>query len=400
MRTIAAVTVARSDWGIYRPVLNHIQQDPDLQLNVIAAGAHLCADHGTTLDEITADGFDIVDNIDMLLLADTPAAVAKSMGLGTIGFAQAFHRCRPDILLVLGDRFEMHAAALAAVPFQIPIAHIHGGEVTHGAIDDAFRHAITKYSHLHFPSTSEHARRIEQLGEEPWRITISGAPALDNLRMMPLLDRAELERRVGLSLQQPPLMLTFHPVTLQFEQTEQQIGEVLAGLEVFAGPIVISRPNADPGNAVIVQMLEDFCRRRPETVLFQNLGTQAYFSLMNESLAMVGNSSSGIIEAASFGLPVVNIGLRQAGRPRSANIIDVDCNADAIRRAIRQATTSEFRRRCQSLPNIYGDGTASEKIVGRLKAEPLNERLMLKQFRDLPADLNSQRESQRRRVAA
>ncbi len=383
MRTIAAVTVARSDWGIYRPVLKRIQQDSELRLNVIASGSHLCADHGTTLDEIEADGFNVTERVDMLLQADSPSAVATSMGLGTIGFAQAFQRCRPDMLLVLGDRFEMHAAALAAVPFQIPIAHIHGGEVTHGAIDDAFRHAITKYSHLHFPSTREHARRIEQLGEEPWRITISGAPALDNLTTVPLLTRDELECRVGIPLDQPPLLLTFHPVTLQVDQAEQQIQQVLSGLDAFAGPIVISRPNADPGNAIIVRLLEEFRDRRPHTSLIQNLGTQGYFSLMNAAAAMAGNSSSGIIEAASFGLPVVNIGLRQAGRPRSANIIDVDCNADAIRLAIRQATAPEFRLRCQRLPNIYGDGTASEKIVDRLKSEPLTERLMVKKFHDI-----------------
>lgn len=396
LRTITAVTVGRSDWGIYRPILNVIRETPGLQLKVIAAGAHLVHQHGGTIAEIQADGFEVDDSVDMLLASDSPEAIAKSMGLGTIGFAQAFQRARPDLLLVLGDRFEMHAAAVAATPFRIPIAHVHGGEVTEGAIDDAYRHAITKYSHLHFVSTAEHARRVVQLGEEPWRVTISGAPALDNLNTLSLMTLSELERLVGIELRRPPLLVTFHPVTLQFESAEEQIQQLIAALERELEnsrstgrplPIVITRPNADTRHSRIVERLEDFCAAHADIRLVSSLGTRGYFSMMAIAAAMVGNSSSGIIEAASFRLPVVNIGLRQAGRPRSENVIDVDCDAEAISGALGTAMTPEFRDGLQSLTNPYGDGRAAVRIVQRLAGVPVDPSLMIKKFHDLPFEL-------------
>jgi len=383
MRNICVVTVARSDWGIYRPVLRAIQDDSDLELSLIASGAHLAPGLGSTIDEIHEDGFEVQDRVDMLLASDTPAAVARSMALGTMGFAQVFDHRRPDVLLVLGDRFEMHAAALATVPFQIPVAHIHGGEVTHGAIDDSLRHAITKYSHLHFPSTQAHADRIRQLGEERWRITVSGAPALDNLRQVPMLSVAELEDRVRLPLPAPPLLVTYHPVTRQYEQSESQVVELLSALAGRTGPMVVTRPNVDSGHSVIAGHFEQFCRDRPNVQLVDNLGTQGYFSLMNVASAMVGNSSSGIIEAASFRLPVVNIGIRQTGRPRSANVIDVDCTAAEISSAIETAVSDEFRASLDGLTNVYGDGHAAGRIVRRLRNESLDETLLLKKFCDI-----------------
>lgn len=384
MRTISAVTVGRSDWGIYRPVLEAIRRDSDLRLHLIAASAHLVSCHGSSLTDIERDGFQIDDQVDMLLASDRPVSIATSMGLGTIGVAQVLQRVRPDLLLVLGDRFEMHAAALAATPFRIPIAHIHGGEVTEGAIDDAYRHAITKYSHLHFVSNHDHARRVIQLGEEPWRVTVSGAPALDNLAELKVLDCAELSALVGMSLEDRPLLVTMHPVTLQFEDAGTQITQLLTALEDVEQPIVITRPNADTNHSEMLRQIELFAQTHRNVRLVANLGTRAYFSLMKIAAAMVGNSSSGIIEAASFQLPVVNIGLRQQGRPRSGNVLDVDCRSDQIRAAIQKATSSEFHTHVQSCANIYGDGHASTRIVDILKTQPLDSRLLIKRFYDIP----------------
>ncbi|MEY3176172.1 MAG: hypothetical protein RLZZ436_4086 [Planctomycetota bacterium] len=386
MRTISVVTVGRSDWGLYLPILEAIRSEPGLRLHLIASGAQLVASHGRTDELIAADGFEIHDRVQMLLAADSPAAISASMGLGTIGFAQVYERVRPDLLLVLGDRFEMHAAALAAVPFRIPIAHVHGGEVTAGAIDDALRHAITKYSHLHFASTLCHARRIVQLGEEPWRVTVSGAPGLDQLRRLQLLSKDELARRLSISFDVPPLLVTQHPVTLQADQAARQTDALLQAIGNCSQPIIITRPNADTRNSEILERLERFAAARADVRLVSNLGTLAYFSLMQHAAAMVGNSSSGIIEAASFGLPVVNIGLRQHGRPRSGNVIDCGDSAAEISAALERALSPEFLSHCRGVQNIYGDGHAAGRIVQVLKTAELTERLLIKSFHDLPAD--------------
>jgi UDP-N-acetylglucosamine 2-epimerase (non-hydrolysing)/GDP/UDP-N,N'-diacetylbacillosamine 2-epimerase (hydrolysing) len=385
MRTIAAVTVARSDYGVYLPVLRRIVAEPELRLTVLVSGMHLSPDFGLTVRAIEEDGFEISDRIEMLLAADTPSAIARSMGLGVIGFAQSYARQRPDILLVLGDRFEMFAAALAALPFKIPVAHIHGGEVTEGAIDDSLRHSMTKLSHLHFVATTEYAQRVTQLGEEPWRITISGAPSLDNLQTVRILTRDELETRFGLQqLDQKPLLVTFHPVTLEYEQAEWQTLELLAALEDQGLPVVFTLPNADTNGRVMIQLIEKYVRAHPSAQMVANLGTQGYFSVMTWAAAMVGNSSSGIVEALSFQLPVVNIGTRQKGRVRAANVIDVGYGRAEIVNGIRQAVSSEFRSRLDQLKNPYGEGQAADAIVKRLADVQLDERLIVKRFVDQP----------------
>ncbi len=384
MRTVGIVTVSRSDYGIYLPILRKIQADPDLKLHLIAAGMHLSPEFGLTVRSIEADRFQIAERVEMLLSSDTPEAIAKSMGLGAIGFAQAYARVHPDILLVLGDRFEMHAAALAVLPFKIPVAHIHGGELTEGAIDNALRHSMTKLSHLHFVATEAYSRRVVQMGEEPWRVIVSGAPGLDNLRAMKLLTRRELEARFGLRLDTDPLLVTYHPVTLEYEQTEWQMHELLEALRAFDVPIVFTMPNADTGGRLILQMIREFLRDRPTARLVENLETQAYFSMMACAAAMVGNSSSGIIEAPSFGLPVVNIGSRQAGRLRAKNVIDVGYNRGEVVDGIRQATAPEFGTSLKGLTNPYGDGRAAERIVGVLKTVQLDEKLLAKRFYETP----------------
>lgn len=387
MRKIAAVTVGRSDFGIYLPVLRAIDADPDLDLHLVVSGAHLSPTFGSTIDEIHASGIRVCDRVDMLVASDAPEAIAKSIGLGIIGFAQVYQSLDADILLTLGDRFEMLAAVQAAVPFKLPIAHIHGGEVTTGAIDDAFRHSITKCSHLHFASTHEHRRRIVQLGEAPWRVVVSGAPALDHLTAFEPDTRESLERRIGISLQGSPLLVTYHPVTLQYEQTKSQMVEFLAGLNSVERPIVITMPNADTSSQQIVQMLRDFAAGRKDVALVDNLGTQAYFSMMTHAAAMVGNSSSGIIEAASFALPVVNVGIRQDGRPRSGNVIDVGHGREEIQRAIEHACTQSFRASLSGLANVYGQGNAAERIKQHLKSVSLDESLLVKQFFDVDLSL-------------
>lgn len=384
MRTIGAVTVARSDWGIYQPILKRIEAHPDLRLHLLVSGAHLSPEFGLTVNDIEQDGFTVGERVEMLMSSDSPEGIAKSIGLGVIGFAQAYTRYRPDLLLVLGDRFEMHAAALAALPFGIPVAHIHGGEVTAGAIDEALRHSITKLSHLHFVSTDEYARRVEQLGESPWRITTAGAPSLDRMASIPALSAAELESRLGVRMIPAPLLVTFHPPTLAFTEVEYQTAELLAALAEADMPIVFTQPNADTGGRQIARMIDEFVATHPRASRVDNFGTQAYFSMMRLAASMVGNSSSGIIEAVSFGLSVVNVGSRQMGRVRAENVVDVGCRRAEILAGIRKALSPEFKSRVLQLSNPYNKGGASAIIVERLRSVALDERLTMKQFHDLP----------------
>jgi len=384
MRTIGVVTVARSDYGIYLPVLRAIQEEAELQLQIFVSGMHLSPEFGLTVNMIEADGFEIAERVEMLLSSDTSEGIAKSIGLGVIGFSQAFTRTRPDILVVLGDRFEMYAAAVAALPFRIPVAHIHGGEVTQGAIDDALRHSLTKMSHLHIVSTQEYARRVEQLGEESWRITVSGAPSLDNLNSIQFLTAEELEACYNVRLKPPPLLVTFHPVTLEFEHTEWQINELLAALDTCGLSVVFTMPNADMKNAVIRQKIAEYKKTHSNAWILDNFGMQGYFSMMRAASAMVGNSSSGIVEAALVKLPVVNIGIRQHGRIRSRNIIDVGYKTDEILEGIKNATSESFRQSLEGLQSPYGDGRAAGRIVESLKKAPLDHRLFIKRFIDFP----------------
>lgn len=384
MRTIGIVTVARSDYGLYLPVLRRLQGDPSVQMQLYVSGMHLAPEFGMTVTEIEKDGFVIAERIPTLSTLDSPLAIAQAISAGVSGFGNAFDCSRPDILVVLGDRFEMYAAAVAALPFKIPVAHIHGGELTQGAIDDALRHSMTKLSHLHFVATQEYARRVSQLGEEPWRITVSGAPGLDNLTFIRLLTRKELETSLGFVLEPTFLLVTFHPVSLQYEQTAWQCGELLAALEMFGMQIIFTLPNADTGGRVATRLIKEYVSKHSSAQLVENLGTQCYFSLMEYAAAMVGNSSSGLIEAPSFGLPVVNIGSRQAGRVRGANVIDVADGRENILTGIRKALTLEFKNGLTNKLNPYDAGrAASDVIVEKLKSVKLGEHLLLKKFCDL-----------------
>lgn len=384
LRTIGVITTARSDYGIYLPVLRAIQEEASLNLRLLAGGMHLAPEFGNTVDAIERDGFTVDDRIELLLASDTPLGTAKSIGLGVMGFAESYARVRPDILLCLGDRFEMHAAVLAALPFQIPIAHIHGGEVTEGAIDDALRHGISKMAHLHFTSSEQYAARLKRMGEEPWRITVSGAPSLDNVRAVELLDRKTFTQRFGVPLDVDPILVTFHPVTREPNRTATKIDALLSALDRTHLPIVFTMPNADPSGRVISTRIRKFVEERSNGYILDNLGTQAYFSIMNIAAAMVGNSSSGIIEAASFGLPVVNLGTRQSGRTHSPNVIDElnDEDPETIHCAIVRAADPNFKKSLRNMQNPYGEGRAANAIVTRLREVPLDDVLLKKRFHD------------------
>jgi UDP-hydrolysing UDP-N-acetyl-D-glucosamine 2-epimerase len=379
-RRIGVVTVARSDYGIYLPILRRVRQDPNLELVLIAGGMHLSPEFGLTVKVLEADGFGPAAKVEMLLSSDSPEGLAKSVGLGVIGFSQAFAQLKPDLLLLLGDRFEMLAAAVAALPFNLPMAHIHGGESTEGLIDEAIRHSITKMSHIHFTSTEAHAARIRQMGEEPWRVTVSGAPGLDNLRSVALLDADALERQHGFDLSQPPLLVTYHPVTLDYANTEYHVTELLAALKACTVPLIFTFPNADTSGRRIIEMIQVFVKETPSARVAANLGTDVYFSLMAQAAAMVGNSSSGIVEAASFKLPVVNIGERQRGRFHAENVIDCGYSRAQILAAIHRAVSQDFRKSLLDLTNPYGDGHAAERIVSGLKNISLDSSLLLKRF--------------------
>jgi UDP-hydrolysing UDP-N-acetyl-D-glucosamine 2-epimerase len=382
-RRIGVVTSARSDYGIYRPVLHAVSACADLQLGLYVTGSHLLPEFGLTVRDIEADGFPIVERVTVAGATDSPAATARAMGETTLGFAAAFARNAPDILVVLGDRFEMHAAAVAAVPFGMPIAHIHGGELSFGAIDEVLRHSMTKMAHLHFAATAEYGRRIVQMGEEPWRVVVSGAPSLDNLQQMDLPSAEEIEARFGLSLNPAPLLVTFHATTREYESAGDQARILAAALERAGRPVIFTAPNPDMGGRDIDAVIHDYIKRVGQAVRVETFGTRNYFGVLRHAAAVVGNSSSALIEAPAFKLPAINIGRRQEGRTRAANVIDVPCDADAIAAAIERAVSPDFRRSLDRLENPYGGGGAAQRIVETLRSVALDERLRSKRFHDL-----------------
>jgi UDP-hydrolysing UDP-N-acetyl-D-glucosamine 2-epimerase len=383
-RKIAVVTTTRADYSYYRPILSRIVAAPDLALQLLVTGMHLSPAFGSTVRAIEEDGFPIAERIEMLLSSDTPAAIATSMGVGVIGMAGAIARHTPDLLLLLGDRFEMLAAAVAAQPFVVPIAHIAGGELTEGATDDAARHAITKMSHLHFVQAPVYRDRVIQMGEEPWRVVVAGAASLDNLKHVALLTPPAFEARFGCPLVPPPLAVTFHPATLEAGESERHAAELMAALDAAGRPVVFTASNADAGNHPVGRAIARYVESHPDAHAVASLGTQGYFTLLAHAAAMVGNSSSGIVEAAAFELPVVNIGARQGGRLRGRNVLDVPCERGAIAGAIERATSAAFRASLKGLVNPYGDGRASETIVETLRTTPLGSRLLTKRFHDMP----------------
>jgi UDP-hydrolysing UDP-N-acetyl-D-glucosamine 2-epimerase len=382
-RTIGVVTVARSDYGHLVPLLEELRDTPGITLQLYVAGAHLSPRFGTTVSAIEADGWPITARIETTGVSDEAVDVAVGVGAGVAGFARAFGRGRPDLIVLLGDRAEMLAAAMAALLLVIPVAHLHGGEVTEGAIDEQARHAITKLAHLHFPAAEPYARRIRQMGEEPWRVHCAGAPGLDRFARRAAISREELARRIGLPLRRPTLIVTFHPVTLEPGEAAAHSAELAGALEMVDGDAVITYPGADAAYEAVIRRLESLAATRPGTRMIPALGEEGYAALLREADVMVGNSSSGLIEAPSFGLPVVNVGIRQHGRLRAANVIDVGNRREEIAAGIRRALEPGFRASLRGLVNPYGDGHAAPRIARVLREAELGPRLIRKRFMDL-----------------
>jgi UDP-hydrolysing UDP-N-acetyl-D-glucosamine 2-epimerase len=382
-RTIGIVTVARSDWGHLLPLLHEIRASSDLDLALYVTGSHLMPRFGRTVTFIEDAGWKIDELVEMQLDSDAPEAIARAIGVGIAGFAEALSRTRPGVLVVLGDRFEMLSAAVAALPLMLPVAHVHGGEVTEAVIDEQIRHAITKLAHVHFPAAEPYARRLRQMGEEPWRIHVCGAPGLDRFGTMTFLSRDQLAARLGIPLGRPTLLVTFHPVTLTPGETESHVTELLAALESVAADVVMTSPGLEVDSLGIVERLSAFVGRRSRARFVSSLGDEVYGSLLREVDAMVGNSSSGLIEAPSFELPVVNIGDRQRGRLRAINVIDVGHGRAEIAAGIARALDPGFRRRLAGLPNPYGDGRAAPRIARVLRELELGPRLIRKRVTDL-----------------
>ncbi len=384
MKRIAVVSVARSDYGLYLPLLRQISSRPDLTLQLIAAAAHLSPDHGLTVERMIADGFEIAWRVAMGRTDQSRLDAARAMASGTRGFAEAFSTLEPDLVVLLGDRIEMHAAAVAAVPLGIPLVHIHGGELTLGAIDDALRHSITKLSHLHFAATAESAHRIAQMGEEPWRVTFTGALSVDNARLLPRPNGATLRAKYGLAPGRTFVIVTLHPATLAGSDAGEQARTLVEALSRPGHEVLCTHPNADPGAVLIDAELRKWSEADTRVRYVASLGPNDFIAAMENAVAMVGNSSAGIIEARHYGLPVVNIGDRQAGRQRGGNVIDVPCSVDAIRDAVRSASDPSFRRTFEDEPNPYGDGRAAERMIARLIEAPARDVLLRKKFVDTP----------------
>ena len=385
-RKIAVVTGTRAEYGLLYWIIKEIHDDPDLILQLVVTGMHLSPEFGLTYQEIEADGFTIDERVEMLLSSDTEVGISTSIGLGTIGFAKVFERRKPDILVVLGDRFETLAAATAAVIARIPVAHIHGGEATEGLIDEPIRHAVTKMSHIHFPATDLYARRIRQMGEDPASIFNFGAPGLDSIYRLKLPEQNEISKELGIEFGEKVAVITYHPVTLEEHTAKQDMSNMLAALGGKDLTLVFTYANADTGGRVINQMISEFVESRPNAYAFTSLGQRRYLGLLSIADVMVGNSSSGIVEAPSFKLPVVNIGDRQRGRVRAANIIDCGAEQQEIDEALDRALSKEFRGSLRNIVNPYGEGQASSRIVTTLKEIHLGEELLKKKFRDLPCE--------------
>jgi UDP-hydrolysing UDP-N-acetyl-D-glucosamine 2-epimerase len=374
-KKIVAITSSRADYShLYWP-LKLLEQDPLIDLTILCFGPHLSPEYGETWKQIIADGFENVKTIECLLSSDTDIGMAKSLGLAILGIADFLAELRPDLMLIIADRYEMLAPANVALTLRIPIAHIEGGDVSEGAIDDAVRNALTKMSHVHFTPTEKAKQRVLAMGEEAWRVHLSGAPSLDHLQRSDLFDKSSIQKQFNLT--RKLIVVAYHPVTL-FEDTTQEQEVLFKALQTRKENIVFCFPNADAGSHKIMLMTELFCQKNSQAQMHTNLSAQTYWSLLKEANLMIGNSSSGIMETASLKLPTINIGMRQKGREQALNIIDVKADFSEIITAIEQAFSQSFIESIKEVVNPYGTGFASEKIHQVLSKLEINDRLMFK----------------------
>lgn len=362
------ITATRAEYGLLKPLIDIINESIEYQLQLLVTGTHLSAEFGMTWKNIEADGYRIDAKVEMLLSSDTPVGVSKSLGLMCTGFADAFETLQPDFIIILGDRYEMVGVATVANLFNIPIVHIHGGEITQGALDDNFRHAITKLSHLHFASTAEYRQRIIQLGETPDRVFEVGAIGIDNIRNMDLLDRHDLAESIDLDLSKPYFLVTYHPVTVNSSDVNIEIDNLIAALvSISDTQAIITSSNADVGGRLINQRLQYWQQQYPERItLFTSLGQLRYLSAVEHCIAVVGNSSSGILEAPSLKRPTVNIGDRQKGRTQADSIVNCDVDIESITQALNIVSSKEFQMNSKAVVNPYGEGLSAPAIMSEL----------------------------------
>jgi UDP-hydrolysing UDP-N-acetyl-D-glucosamine 2-epimerase len=378
MRKICVLTGTRAEYGLLCTLMKEIVREPDLQLQLVVTGTHLSPEFGLTYKEIEEDGFIIDSRVEMILSSDTPIGITKSIGLGLIGFADAFAQLQPDLLVLLGDRYEILAAAQAALIAKIPIAHIAGGDTTEGAFDEAIRHSITKMSQLHFVTNEESLQRVRQLGENPHNIYNVGSLGIDRIISLPRMNRSELEKSLSFKFLIKNLLITFHPVTLDSESSGQQFNELTEALHNLGTDIglIFTRPNADPEGREIIRLLDDFVSRHSNAIAYPSLGQLRYFSLIDQVDAVVGNSSSGIYEVPSFHKPTVNIGDRQKGRLLASSMISCPPRKAEIEKAIRQAFITD----CSAAVNPYGEGNSAIKIINIIKTITDYKALLKKHF--------------------
>jgi UDP-hydrolysing UDP-N-acetyl-D-glucosamine 2-epimerase len=370
-RTIAVVTTSRADYSLLYWPLRDLAACSGIELKIIALGPHLSPEFGCTVKEIEKDGFCVDARIECLISSDSDVGMAKTIGVATLSLADYLGRLRPDLLVLTADRYEMLAPASVALALRIPIVHIEGGEISEGAIDDAVRNALTKLSHIHFTSTARARARVIAMGEEEWRVHRVGAPALDHLKRSPLLSRADLEARLGIGLNRPTTLITFHPTTIA-RDTNREADALFRAAQEMTGQLLFCYPNADAGSRMLIERMQSL------THVFVNLDPITYWSLLQQVDLLLGNSSSGIIEAASFALPVVNVGMRQRGRERGRNVLDAEPAVESILDRVAVARSDSFRQSLKGMENIYGDGEASGRIVAVLASTPLGEELLIK----------------------
>jgi len=393
-RKIAVVTSSRADYSHLYWVLIELSRRPDVELTIITVGPHMSPEFGHTWRDIASDGFAAAEHIECLLSSDTDVGMAKTIGVATLGLADCLGRLRPDLLLLIADRYEMLAPASVALALRIPVAHIEGGDVSLGAIDDAVRNALTKLSHIHLTATESSRKRVIAMGEEAWRVYTVGSPSLDHLTKASLLTREALEGTLKVSLAQETVAVIYHPVTI-LRNTLFEADELLGALRRIPQPLIFISPNADAGSRELTDRIQAFIEHRGNAIFITNIEHRTYLSLLQYLTVLVGNSSSGIMEAASFKLPVVNVGLRQEGRERGRNVLDCGANRQEIETAILLALSPGFRASLCSLRNPYGDGHSAEKIADILTSVQLCESLLIKQPAPIAAGIEEYENSSR-----
>ena len=382
-KNICVISGSRADYGLLRWLIDGLEKSDQFDMQLLVTGMHLSPEHGLTINEIKKDGYKIFKNVEMLLSSDSPAGISKSIGIGIISFADIFESLKPDLIIILGDRFEIFAACIAAMVARIPMAHIHGGETTEGVIDESIRHSITKMSHLHFVSTEQYKKRVIQLGEDPQYIFNVGGLGIDNIRKLKLYSKEELEKELDIKFIKRNLLVTFHPVTLEKLKSGYQLDQLLLALEEQKDSMIIfTMPNADTENRILSTKIINFCNSNPNSKCFTSLGQLKYLSCLKYIDGVIGNSSSGIIEVPSFRKGTINIGERQKGRISGESVIHCDPDKKSIINAIDKLYSLKFQELLLSVKNPYGNGGASSRIIKKLESIDLKG-ILKKKFYNL-----------------